>query len=506
MNERKENRIIRFVSSHLYLTISVFLALIAAMIVYALINFYGKVFDREYVQQTEFLEELSQQGGMIVEERLKGYVNVLHSAAEYMKEGELQSEDNRTHLTEMLEQGDLGFQRIGLADAQGNSWVTGGVQINIGELEYFQKAMGKQNVITESRDSKIVDERIFIVAVPVLDAQSTARGVLYGIVEIDKFHIYDAFDSDSLMNSSSYIQVIDRNGAYIVKSSGEHTDILGDNIFEGMKQVETSLPLEEITRRIGVGERVAIEARWNSEKFLVYFSPLSMNNWYMVTVLEKASVGGKVQYLLGKDVYILLFQSLLAFAAICIGISWYLHRDKKRMAELYRQMKVNDGLMREAVSSTKAAVIVYDPSKDTLRFMNSGDGRVHLPDMIHEASLNLMNYLPGTEKTLEQVGKIFHGLNRIKTEGDFELTLEIEGKPCDFTLHAKAMRDENGNVLTYVGIVEDITNWKQSQAILQEKAERDFLTGLYNRRSAVEQISNMLKIQGGGKMKKQAFS
>lgn len=498
MSKKKENRIIRFIDRYRYLTTGVFLTLIAVFIVYSLLHFYGKVFDREYRQQTEFLEELSRQGSMIVEERLEGYVNVLNSIAEYIHDGDLQSEENLEHLQKLSEQGNLEFQRIGLADADGKAWVSNGSWIDIHDSEYFQAAMNKQNTITESRDSRVGDDQIFIVAVPVLDQKEKTRGVLYGSVKVDKFHLYEDDGSDSLMNGSSYVQVIDRNGAYIVKVSGEKSIAVDDNLFDGLKQVESSIPADQIIQKIQRGEQVMTEVGNGKEEYLIYFSPLTMNKWYMVTVLQKASIGGNVRYLLGRDIYLLLFQFLVSFTVVCIGISWYLHRDKKRAAALYQQLKFNDNMIREAVSSTKAAIIVYDPEEDTLKFMNGGDGRVSFPDIIEAASFSLAGYLPGTEKTLRQVDAVFHGLKRIKSEADFELTLKIDGSSCDFSIHVKVVRDEKGIPMKYVGIVEDVTKRKQSEAVLKEKAERDFLTKLYNRRSAIERISHMLKNQGGG--------
>lgn len=77
---------------------------------------------------------------------------------------------------------------------------------------------------------------------------------------------------------------------------------------------------------------------------------------------------------------------------------------------------------------------------------------------------------------------------------DLDIRLRTRGGAYRwFQLRVSLQRDEQGRVLRYIGLLRDIDAEKSRAVRLAIKAERDELTGLYNRRTAREMIDGRLR-------------
>lgn len=308
-----------------YFILLIFSAFALLFVSITLLDFYKRIQEREYNLQLNALEELSIQENAIVENKLEGYLTTLQSVAGFLGNGELHTEDNLNLLYDMAQETD--FQRIGLADLEGNSRVSNGKTLNISYREYFQRCMEKESVITESRDSYIMNSAIFIVSVPVLDRDNEVKGVLYGVIETDRFHLYEETKTEK---ESKYIHIIDRNGNFILRENVAHSLIETNNFFDGLKKLETQIPSKEIIKNVKQGQSMVTEVSDGQEEKIAYFYPLKINNWYIVTVLNKADITESVDYLLENDVFILTINVMGAMVVLCVLILHYSSREKKK--------------------------------------------------------------------------------------------------------------------------------------------------------------------------------
>ena len=197
-----------------YIFILSFLAVTVIFISWTLFKFYSVTHKRIYDMKIEEMKNLSMQGSAVVEKRLEGFVNLLYGLAEYIEEEDITDSANMEKLQHLLEKRDVGFQRMGIADAKGNVRITNGKTLKIDNRNYFRTCMKEKKAATEIRYSDMVDKQICIIAVPILDDSKEAVGVLYGVSELDFFRIYD---NTILEDKNTYIQVVDLTGNYIRK-------------------------------------------------------------------------------------------------------------------------------------------------------------------------------------------------------------------------------------------------------------------------------------------------
>ena len=145
-------------------------------IIITLFHFYSKVQSREYEAKLDALKDLANQGHVIVENRIQGYITTLNAISNILQELDIHSDETLAQLAEIADQKELDFKRIGIANADGDSLVTNGSSLNIKNRPYFQESMNGRTMITSARSSVIVDEDIFIVSAPVKNLDQQVKG------------------------------------------------------------------------------------------------------------------------------------------------------------------------------------------------------------------------------------------------------------------------------------------------------------------------------------------
>ena len=104
--------------------------------------------------------------------------------------------------------------------------------------------------------------------------------------------------------------MIDSDGIARI-DTGEEVDVSGYPVFQSVQNHET------IFTEINNGDTT----------YIAYFSPLRMNDWYVVVILDKADITRSVRSLLGQDVYILTTKIIEAVTLLCGGILFFLRKE-----------------------------------------------------------------------------------------------------------------------------------------------------------------------------------
>ncbi|MDY4668878.1 MAG: diguanylate cyclase [Oliverpabstia sp.] len=468
--------------------IMVFLAIIGVFfIAVTLVGFNEKIQKRMYDLQMDSMKELSMQGSAVVEKNLESLTNTLYGLAEYMSRESIQKEENIKRLQEFLDKRKLvGFQRLGLADAQGNARVTNGDTLNIADREYFQQCIRYKREVLEVRDSNLVNKRVIILGVPVMGLKNKNEviGVLYGVLEQDNLRIYE---NTILENEEQFIQIIDTEGNYILK---EETSLLGKrkNIYEGIRQMNSSSSVGEIQRKLSNEESVFVEVWTEENEEILFFSPLKFNNWCVVTIMNKDKVLSATDFILDKDVYLLTVKIVGVLLILGIVILYYFYQEKKWTQEYNKQLLLNEQVFKIASNKAEVMLAIYDLKSKRIRFINNEVLAIGLPQQIDNAPVEIKKYLFGDKELEQKMEWIFNNLSLVSENRTINLKMNVNGKKRYLKIQFFGVTDEAGELSQSVGMVEDITETKQ----LRKEANTDQLTGLYNRRCSVEKIRECL--------------
>lgn len=469
----------------------VYIVLIAiAVLVFislTLTKFNDDIQKRVYKLHISSMQNVSKQGGAVVEKNLEGMVNTLYALTEFLEEDDdFVSEENIDLLRKFAEERDMIFQRFGISDAQGNARVTNGKTINISSRAYFQNCMRERRASSEIRKSDLIDEMICVVAVPIIKEKEPV-GILYGCTDLEVFNIYE---NTILEGEEQYIQIIDPDGTYIVK---EPSRLLGkrDNIFDGLSRVETPMSLHEIQEKVKNEEPMYMEITDGESREIVCFTPLKLNHWCVVTVMDKAKIADSVDYILGHDVYKMIFRVAVGALLLCGMLLYFSWQEKHRIQEFNEQLMFDENLFRIASEKSGVIIMSYIIKTKQLHFVNNNMFGLTFPDRIDNAPENFMKYIPEKNKSLqEEARKIISSMEN----GTGKRVFFINVKRPDSTeiilkIQLVSLTGATGETRQCVGVIEDATETQQ----LREKADRDSLTGLFNRSRAIEKINELLK-------------
>lgn len=457
------------------------------LVCFTMFNFYYKIQEREFVLQMNSLKDLSSQGASVLEAKLDGFISTLDSLSGIFKEGEVHDEEKIEKLKGVIEDGSVEFQRMGVADSEGNSWITNGVKAYIGDKDYFIRCMnGASFAITENYGSIIVDKDIFIVSVPIHDSREIPRGILYGVVETDSFQIYK---NTSMDKETDYMQIIDRDGEYILRQQGINLMTESENIFDSIEKLECKKNLSEIKDRIREGKPLVIEVSRGDDERVVYFSPLHMNEWYVVTVMKKSDVTASLKYLLDNDIYILIGEVLGVSVILTVVLLSFSAKERKRVEEMNQELQFNEKVFQITSSQFSYVIMAYEIESRRLRFLNQSALTKNVPRIIEDAPQNLLKYIPQTKDTKQQVETIFQNMGNGKQNQEFYVSIIVQGEERMFQVQETDLTDKKGRVTQCLALMKDVTEEVQ----LRKKADMDQLTGLFNRTGGIERIDAELK-------------
>ena len=470
-----------------YVYIAVLASVVLVFIGFTLTKFNKDIQKRVYKLQISSMQNISKQGGDVVEKNLEGMVNTLYALTNFLVEDEdFANDEHMEKLRDFAQERNVMFQRFGIADASGNAKVTNGEKINISSRQYFQECMKNKKASSEIKKSALIEEMICIIAVPILK-DGEAIGVLYGCTDLKVFNIYE---NTILENEKTYIQVIDPDGTYIVK---EPSGILGkrDNIFDGLSRVESQTSLQEIQEKVKNEEPTYIEISDEECRETVCFTPLKLNHWCVVTVMDQSRITNSIDYILGHDVYIMIIRVAVGVLLLSSMILYFSWQEKRQIEEFNERLLIDEKLFRIASEKSGVIIMSYIIKTKQLHFINPDMFGLKLPDKIDNAPENFVHYLSDKNKNLhEELHTILKNMENEEGKRTFFVTVKhSDQEELILRIQLTSLFGTNGEIRQCIGVIEDATETQH----LREKADRDSLTGLYNRSYAVEKINGMLQ-------------
>ena len=458
----------------------VFVIVLFIVLILALINIYFADFERE-VQKEELnhavtsLSGLANQGAEIVETKINLSMSFMRNLAEMLeKTKDIQQKENFEYLQNVLEDENLDILRFGIALPNGEAITAAGKSLNVGEREYFRECMKGHEIITGSVKSKIIDEKIIFLAVPIYGENDIVRGVFYGVIECDSFHVYDNIEMGGV---KSDMYIIDGDGNYVTNYDAALADTTKANFFDEMKELKKSVSMKEIQDKLASRNPMYVELQRKAGKEYVYITPININGWFAVTVINEESIHGRVHYL-ADSVSLLMFRVVMTLALFVVLIYYIIWSEKKKAEQMNQELQIRDNIFQVAVSELESQVFLYDARKDEMRFLsNSSYEKIHLPQIIQNVSKELLKYFSETnQKTMEHVlMEMFDDLKNGREESKRRMILTKGEQTYYYGIKVIHFYNTNGEPIRSIGMIYDISeNYEKELLLNREKKMRSF--------------------------------
>lgn len=445
---------------------------------------------KEREQGLHSLSDLAMQGAVIAENKINASLSVLNTLAWSLgKDADFQSDAQIEYLQEIVNASDNELVTMGIVDAEGNARNTEGREIDMSERNTFREGIQGKTYISGALSLGKEDQESIVIGVPVYDGNQQIRGVLYGILPTRSLNLYE----DTLLDSDEqYVHIIDGQGNYIVQSPNRNKLFGGDNIYEGLRSVETSSTVEEIQASFENSQPFLIEARQGEDVRYVYFTPMNISNWCIVTVLSEHFILEQINY--SSHIMEMLILKILITLALFGGICYYVILQEKRMIKkLNRELLIKDNIFKVGISGIQGFVFTYDRNTRTMEFLNHNNGKVNISEKIKDFPENVLQYVAEGSKSHEEIQRLLNDVENGVEKTGAEIEIQHEGQRAYYKVQVTNILNHSGEVVSSVGIMEDITEENEKKILLQSRAMTDPLTKAYNRSAFEEKVNQILK-------------
>lgn len=462
-----------------------------AFILLSILNFYRVLQQKESVIQEERLHDLSRFTSSYMDVKLEGYLSTLYGLSDLILLEERSWSLVRERLNAIVARQE--FQHIGLSALDGQVWATDGKDdftIDISGRAYWPELLEGRAVVTDAQDSLVSANQIFVVAVPILNRKDEVVGIVHGAVSLNEFQGYEA----SRFGLDTYLTfVIDRSGSFILRDYKHPTSWSYETIFEELSQPGSSGDAESIRRHLQERLQLQTKAKIIGEDYILCFYPLSLNEWYTVVLMPKDEISRHVDTLLDNNINILMVCVIAPLILLCIIFLFFLR--KEISVERNKEFQ-----LREKLFSDIEGFIQTDLSEDKVVYCSQALGlpsetmsfshlmEVYIHDFIDEDYQDKLGRLFSVDNLFEVFSK---GIGHISQEYRAN---DRKGRSRWFQCDVHMEEDyESNHVLVYF-IIRNIDEKKRMENALKTKAERDALTGLYNRSAATNLINVFLHL------------
>ena len=334
------------------------------------------------------MANLSDQGAAMVEERVSASLQNIKYIAKLLEDKEdIKSEEIMKNLNRILSEQDTGVNRFGVATPDGSSRVSNGDVVDVSERDFFKNSMQGKTFVSESTELKILDEEVFFLSSPVFGVQGEVKGVLYGIIETDNYKIYD---NEHLTENNKNQYIVDSEGNYIGKFLYRETMLNKENLFSDLAAVGSQMPVGEIRQYMEKKQSTYTEIGTEKNRDYVYITPIDINEWYVVTVVDGDSMTSKISHLQSHAVQ-LIGQILVILLLFLIGYFGVVSFEKRKTEKMNRELRIRDSIFQIATSEMDSFVFLYDAMKDQMDFMNDSMDKLGIPKSIKNVSREIRN-------------------------------------------------------------------------------------------------------------------
>lgn len=441
-------------------------AFVFILILIYLWDFSVNIKNLEKARGAQTLSDMAVQGATIAENEIKKTATLLWSEARHLYTADdLKCEEILYGLKQTVEDENIDVIRIGITDTKGIAMATDGLERDVSERNFFKEAM-KGKVYISKNVKQIMEQQSLVMAVPVFDVKDEVKGVLYGIISTEKFDIYKGtkWDADK---SAQYIHIIDSQGNYIVRSKSKNQLVVADNIYEGIKRTKSSVPAEEIKETVRNKEAILTKLEKNGNVRYVYFAPMNVNNWCIVTVLTGEMLEQQIIY--SREPTMQLIMKILVTLVI-LGIACYLviMKEKQEAEALDRELSMKDKEFRMAIADIGNFVFTYDMAAEKLEFMNYDKEKIWLPEVIENFPDTLTKYFDAKSENYRIICAMIDRIESGAKETESEITVYYGRNRRIYHIKLNSISDANNKTVRLIGTLDDITEERETEIKLRK--------------------------------------
>lgn len=287
-------------------------------------------FEREVFRT---LEEVSSQEAMAIETEIQRKQDMLSDLSHVM-EIDIDAEPDailksvHTQLQPIVEEN--GLRGMGVALEDGRAYSTRGEIMDIKDQEFYQRAWNGESVLSgRITVDRVAKDYVNVYATPIHDEKTgEVIGVLYATYNTRNFR--STMETPSF-HGEGYSYMVDAKGDTVVDSSHATSFQNMENIFTSIEEADgkNATTANELRQLMEQREAGRVVFRNKVDKYL-YCYPLSVNNWYLMTVVPVSVVDTQMNVVVRNTIILVVVLAGIFIAMILLLVNQY----RKKQSEL----------------------------------------------------------------------------------------------------------------------------------------------------------------------------
>lgn len=451
-------------------------------------------------ETSQYLYEVALQSAKFVNEKINDDKNTLQAISDLIGESDAVIHgDFVLRSLNKIEQ-NTDFQKIVVADNKGTAYhITEKNPIDVSKADHYQRAMAGECFISNVVYSEDMNRDVVVVCVPIFRDGDIIGSIMgrYDIESFGRLVTVTSFGGEG----SNYIA--NRKGEVFVHSDSRNDDPNFTNVSTGFDDtiLQNNSDLKEMLKNMEEGKKGEVWYSWNGTEKIMSYIPVGINDWFLLSVAPIHIIASKSSYFF-RHAFILVLSLSFLFVFITIYAVRLSRQKQIELRNVYKQLYLDE----------KRYSILMEQMKDIIFEWNMEDNTISYSEYFYEK----FGYYLATEnfpmsvieqKRIEEsdISQFFSIIQKMK-EGikyaEAEIRLQNKRQNGKFTwckIRITAIGDENQKPKKAIGLISDIDKQKRQNEKIEEAANRDSLTGLYNKGATQRLIEEYIKQKENGK-------
>lgn len=386
-----------------YVTITLCLVTVATVVSASIIYYYRlkSTFKNEI---TSSLGEIAAQGVITLNKQIQGEINTMRDISNLI--GKSKENYNTTDIIKNLlptvERNQ--FKRMGIINLDGIAKTTDNYEFDLSESEIFTSGLKGETVISDTLIDNIDGNDVNVYSTPIY-RDGVLQGILFATRATD---VYKDSLAVSAFNGKGYSYVVKSSGNSLVGSSNENSIKNFDNIMDALlekdsrnKEAAYSLGEKLKSRKSGY-----IQFYSNGIEKYMYYSPLEINDWYLLSVVPARVVEEKMKAVIYRT-YILAGVFIMVLAVLIFHVFRMQQKGKKVLEKIAYVDPVTGGYSYEKFQKVVGKRLEKEP-KDAAIISMDVDKFKYLNDIFgYREGNNAICFIWESLKNITSVNDVF---------------------------------------------------------------------------------------------------
>lgn len=376
--------------------------------------------------------------------------------------------------------------KLRFADSEGKVYESDGreYESNVSGLTLYQDAMEGKSSVSRELMIDVSDYSLAIVFGTPVYMDGVISGAMLMYFYFDNMSEMVGALDDSEQNSF----LVTDSALNILGKSGNEAILRMNNKFDyylRQFRYKNKVKAVDIRDRIRNNETISVYITFYSEDYLLIMVPFEETGWYMVNMKPASEIYAM------RNSYT---RSAIIFGALVIIVFAFMgflsYGAASRMIELER-MNARYALLDNA---SRSITFSCNPNSRAVD-LNGAVEQTFGKEIAEMGTVNLVSLL---DKLHENDQGLSKNISKAVREGAGKYDCEVRVKEADggygwYKLEAIIVRSKSGKVERIIGSLKNLEDQIEKEHVLKNKAETDLLTGLLNKMTMENSISDIIK-------------